>query len=119
MYAVMKLHDSSPESRPAQVFAALADPTRRRIVEMLSDGGERRLSDLAEAFDSTRQTVTRHLDVLAAAGITRTERRGRERLTSLSDGAFDPVRDWLQHYDRFWEERLVALKTLIEAGEAS
>ncbi len=115
----MKLHNQSPESRQAQVFAALADPTRRRIVEMLSDGAERRLSDLADAFDSTRQTVTRHLDVLAAAGITRTERRGRERLTTLSDGAFDPLRDWLQCYDRFREERLAALKTFIEAEESS
>jgi DNA-binding transcriptional ArsR family regulator len=112
----MKLH-KNPDTEPAtEVFAALGDPTRQRIVELLAEGGELRLSDLAREFDSTRQTVTRHLDVLCAAGITETTWQGRERRTSLSPDAFDPVRDWLSRYDRFWDERLERLKTLIEGG---
>ena len=115
----MKLHKSIISEEATQVFAALGDPTRRRIVEVLADGQARRLSDLVEEFDSTRQTVTRHLDVLGSAGITSTVRQGRERYTSLSAQAFDPVRDWLSHYDRFWDERLAQLKALIEEGEES
>jgi DNA-binding transcriptional ArsR family regulator len=113
----MELHNNRDDDRATDIFAALADPTRARIVQLLAGGNEMRLSDLAGAFDSTRQTVTRHLDVLEAAGITTTERRGRERYTSLSEGAFDPVRDWLVRYDRFWDERLDTLRTLIASGE--
>jgi DNA-binding transcriptional ArsR family regulator len=113
-YAAMKLHVDRNGQRVTEVFAALGDPTRRRIVELLADGRELRLSDLAREFDSARQTVTRHLDVLGTAGITKTEWRGRERLTSLSTTAFDPVRDWLGRYDRFWDARLDELKKMIE-----
>ena len=113
----MKLHIPEKGHRPTEMFAALGDPTRARIVELLSMGKSLRLSDLVQEFDSTRQTVTRHLEVLAAAGITMTERKGRERYTSLSEDAFDPIREWLSRYDRFWDERLDELKALIEGGE--
>ena len=68
----MKLHKFTEAAAATDVFAALGDPTRRRIVELLADGQARRLSDLVVEFDSTRQTVTRHLDVLGSAGITTT-----------------------------------------------
>jgi DNA-binding transcriptional ArsR family regulator len=113
----MKLHKFSDDERAMAVFAALGDPTRARIVQLLAVAHELRLSDLVEEFDSARQTVTRHLDVLGDAGVTTTQRRGRERYTSLSEDAFDPVRDWLKRYDRFWDERLEELKTLVEGGE--
>lgn len=118
LYAVMKLHIDQIDQQATRVFAALGDPTRQHIVELLADGRELRLSDLAREFDSARQTVTRHLDVLGAAGVTSTEWRGRERYTSLNAEAFDPVKDWLSRYDRFWEARLEQLKTIIEEGEA-
>jgi DNA-binding transcriptional ArsR family regulator len=110
----MELHIRENGRQAGDVFAALGDPTRQRIVELLADGRELRLSDLARHFPSARQTVTRHLDVLGAAGVTRTEWRGRERYTSLRAGAFDSVRDWLSRYDRFWEARLDELKAMIE-----
>lgn len=113
----MKLHNNDEDPEAVDVFAALADPTRQRIIELLGRGDELRLSDLAKEFDSARQTVTRHLDVLGAAGITNTQWRGRERLTSLRADAFNPVRAWLRRYDRFWDEKLAQLKTMIESGE--
>ena len=113
----MELHIANGDRDASIVFAALGDPTRQRIVELLADGSERRLSDLVEEFESTRQTVTRHLDVLGEAGITSTERRGRERYTTLCADAFDPAQDWLRRYDRFWDARLEKLKTLVEGGK--
>lgn len=113
----MRLHKLENNDQAMAIFAALGDPTRARIVQLLAVAHELRLSDLVEEFDSARQTVTRHLDVLGDAGITTTEWRGRERYTSLSEDAFDPVREWLERYDRFWDERLDELKTLIEGGE--
>ncbi len=102
---------------PTTIFAALGDPTRQRIAELLAEGHEVRLSDLAEEFDLTRQTVTRHLDVLCAAGVAKTNWRGRERYTALSEDAFDSIRDWLVRYDRFWGGKLEELKAFIELME--
>ncbi len=99
------------------IFAALGDPTRQRITELLAEGREVRLSDLTEEFDLTRQTVTRHLDVLCAAGVAKTDWRGRERYTALSEEAFDSIRDWLGRYDRFWGGKLEELKEFIELRE--
>jgi DNA-binding transcriptional ArsR family regulator len=102
------------QEQTSRTFAALADPTRRRIVELLADGRQMRLADLSSEFDATRQTVTRHLDVLNEAGLTTTRHHGRERLTAISEDAFQPIRAWLDHYDRFWGEKLAGLKALIE-----
>lgn len=100
-----------------RVFTALADPTRRRIVELLAADGPLRVLDMARQLPVTRQAVAKHLDVLAEAGITASEWRGRERLTVLVNGAFDPVQDWLKRYDRFWETKLDALKGRIEGRD--
>ena len=105
------------KQRATTIFAALGDPTRQRITEMLAGGRELRLFDLTEEFDLTRQTVTRHLDVLCAAGITKTKWRGRERYTALSEEAFDSIRDWLCRYDLFWGGKLEELKEFIELRE--
>lgn len=98
------------------VVAALADPTRRRIVESLARHDAMCVSEIAADFDSTRQAVTRHLDVLCGAGLIVTEWRGRERLNRLSHDGFDPIVEWLVRYNRFWGARLDVLKGLIERG---
>jgi DNA-binding transcriptional ArsR family regulator len=98
-------------------FAALADPTRRRIVELLAGGDNLRVGDLAARFDTSRQAVTRHLDILCEAGLVDTRRCGRERISRISPGAFLGIHDWLSHYDRFWDEKLQDLKALIEGRE--
>ena len=100
-------------------FSALSDPTRRHIVELLANRDAMRVSELATEFKTTRQAVTKHLDILCNAGLVSTERQGRERLSSISQDAFEPVRDWLTHYDRFWTSKLEDLKELIEQGEKS
>ena len=103
-------------SRP-DAFAALSDPTRRQIVELLAEGGAQRIADLSTGFDMSRQAVTKHLDILNKAGVVITEHRGRERFNRLAGDAFDPIHDWLARYDRFWESKLGQLKKIIEEGE--
>jgi len=105
------------EPSGSDAFAALSDPTRRQIVERLAEGGVQRVSDLSTGFAMSRQAVTKHLDILDKAGVVITERRGRERFNRLAEGAFDPIRDWLARYDRFWENKLGQLKQIIEEGE--
>ena len=105
------------EMSKSDAFAALSDPTRRQIVERLAEGGARRIADIASEFDMSRQAVTKHLDILSKAGVVITERQGRERFNRLAEDAFDPIRDWLTRYDRFWEDKLGQLKKIIEEGE--
>ena len=105
------------EMSRTDAFAALSDPTRRQIVELLAEGGAQRIADIASDFDMSRQAVTKHLDILHKAGVVITERRGRERFNHLAGDAFDPICDWLNRYDRFWENKLGQLKKIIEEGE--
>jgi DNA-binding transcriptional ArsR family regulator len=95
-------------------FAALADPTRRGIVERLAATGPQRIADLSAGFDMSRQALTKHLDILDRAGVLESELRGRERFNWVAEDAFEPIRDWLRRYDRFWDERLAELKRLAE-----
>ena len=94
-------------------FRALADPTRRDILCLLS-AGEMTVGQVSERFDMTRAAVKKHLNILEDGALIRVRRRGRETLNSLRPEGMEPVRDWLGHFDRFWDERLDALKTTIE-----
>jgi len=98
-------------------FAALSDPTRRHIVELLAEGNALRVGDLAARFESSRQAVTKHLDILCDAQLVTTQWQGRERISRMAPDAFAALRDWMEHYDRFWSEKLENLKQLIERGE--
>ncbi len=100
-------------------FFALSDPTRRHIVELLAQSEAMRVCELATKFNTTRQAVTKHLDILCNAGLVATERQGRERISSISRDAFEPIRDWLNQYDRCWTGKLEDLKELIERRETS
>ncbi len=100
-------------------FSALSDPTRRHIVELLADSDAMRVSELTTKFNTTRQAVTKHLDILCDAGLIATERHGRERISSISRDAFEPIWGWLNHYDRFWAGKLEDLRELVERRETS
>jgi DNA-binding transcriptional ArsR family regulator len=93
------------------VFGALADPTRRAIVERLVEG-EATVTELAEPFDISLPAISRHLRVLAEAGLIGRRKDGRLHHCHLVE---DPLRDaiaWIVHYGAFWEERLDSLEAL-------
>lgn len=95
------------------LFGALADPTRRAIIGMLSDT-ERSAGDVAKAFDMSRPAVAKHLKILQDNGIVVVRQDGRERFNRLNGPALRPIADWIKHFDRFWDERLGVLKAEIE-----
>jgi DNA-binding transcriptional ArsR family regulator len=96
------------------VLTALADPTRRQIVEILSDGQARSVSEITRHFGMSRQAVAKHLAVLSDGGIIACEREGRDRNSRLQPQGFDPLRHWFSHYSAFWDDRLSALKQQVE-----
>lgn len=91
------------------VFYALADPTRRHLLERISEEGPLSATDLASGMTISRQAVVKHLGALATAGLVRSDRRGREVLFTVESGSLRVATEWLEHIGRKWDERLVAL----------
>jgi DNA-binding transcriptional ArsR family regulator len=98
----------------AVLFAALGDPTRLALLHRLSDGGPASISALAERFSITRQGVTKHLEVLAAAGVIEGAREGRERVWTLNPARFADARHTLDSIARGWDDALGRLKAHLE-----
>jgi len=94
-------------------FRALSDATRRDILIMLSDQ-DMTIAEVAGHFDMTRAAVKKHLNVLEQGHLIEVEPRGRERINRIHPEGFRPVMDWLAFFDRFWDDRLLALKSSIE-----
>lgn len=87
------------------VFAAIADPRRRRILDLLRDG-ERPVSDLVGPLGVTMGAVSQHLKVLRSCGLVRQRRLGRQRLYRVDPRPLKKVVDWTGRYARFWNGRL-------------
>ena len=96
------------------VFEALADPTRRALLDRLRDDGPCSLTVLADDQPMTRQAVSKHLDVLRDAGLVTAWRHGRERLHALRVDPLRAVDDWLAPYAAAWDERLARLQQHLE-----
>ena len=97
-----------------ETFAALGDPTRRHIVEMLSRG-ERSMGDIARRFPVSRPAIAKHVRVLRQAGLLRERREATQRFYRLEPAALQAVDQWLAPYRLFWAARLVDLKRVVEA----
>jgi DNA-binding transcriptional ArsR family regulator len=99
-------------------FAALADPTRRRIVAKLTRG-ELRVTDLAQPFAMSLNAVSKHVKVLERAGLVRRTRRGREHYLRLHAAPLREVSAWAARYERFWNQRLDALGHFLDQQKES
>jgi DNA-binding transcriptional ArsR family regulator len=93
-------------------FHALAHPARRAILERLR-GGSSRVTDLAEPFSSSLNTVSKHLKVLERAGLIERNVQGREHHVRLSAKPLRDIARWVARYEAFWNERLDALAHLL------
>ena len=97
------------------VFKALADPTRRALLDRLREHNGQTLGQLCAGLDMARQSVSKHLAVLEEAGVVTTEWRGREKVHHLDAAPINAVADrWLSRYDRDRAEALADLKTALE-----
>lgn len=101
-------------------FSALADPTRRAVVELLRTGPQR-AGELAEALAVTPPALSRHLRVLRRSGLVtddEPDHDARVRLYRLQPAGFAPLRDWLDELEAFWSDQLLAFKAHAEAAAA-
>jgi DNA-binding transcriptional ArsR family regulator len=99
---------------PQPVFDAVADPVRRDLLEQLRANGPASLNSLAAGRDITRQAVTKHLDVLARAGLITITRIGRERVHDIEPMPLKELADFLAPYAAAWDDRLARLTTYLE-----
>lgn len=99
------------------VYTAIADPTRRRILDLLAEDG-RSVTALAEPFEMSRPAVSQHLRVLREAGLVSEQRAGRQRIYRLAPDGLREVDLWLGSYRRFWHTKLAALGEYLEATRA-
>ena len=86
-------------------FTALADPTRRRIVEMLG-AGERPAGEISAAFTLSAPAISQHLKALRQAGLVRVAVQGQRRIYSLDPDGLAEMDDWIERVRRFWKSRL-------------
>jgi DNA-binding transcriptional ArsR family regulator len=98
-------------------FAALADPTRRAIVDRLANAPELSVSELAAPFSVSLPAVMKHLDVLARANLIERSKTGRTVRCRLQPGPMEAAMHWLARYERFWSEQLDRLAAFVEEEE--
>ncbi len=98
------------------VFQAIADCTRRKILRMLADE-EMPIAAIAKHFPITRTAVNKHLHVLTDAGLVTSYKFGRETRYKLDPQPLFELKQWLSFYERYWEDKLFALQKYVETDE--
>ena len=94
-------------------FRALADPTRRNILQLLANNNMT-IAEVADNFQMTRAAVKKHLTILHEGNLILVQAEGRSRLNSLNADGLKQVMCWFDYFDGFWDDRLNTLKTEIE-----
>jgi DNA-binding transcriptional ArsR family regulator len=99
---------------PEATFSALADPTRRAVLDLLRQGSQP-AGKIASAFPVSRPAISKHLRLLRRAHLVQERREGRHRLYQLNPEPLKAVDSWLNHYRIFWQTNLANLKAFVEA----
>jgi DNA-binding transcriptional ArsR family regulator len=102
---------------PEATFQALADPTRRAVLDLLRRGSQP-AGEIAGAFPVSRPAISKHLRLLRRAHLVREHREGRHRVYQLNPDPLRAVDSWLEQYRSFWKLNLANLKTFVEAEHA-
>jgi len=104
----------SEKYQERDVYAAIADPTRRQLIRLLSDVEELPLHELTAQFQMGRTAVSKHLAILKDADLVMARRVGRETRYRLNATPLKEIQDWVSHYEGFWKERMAKLNLLLE-----
>jgi DNA-binding transcriptional ArsR family regulator len=102
---------------PEATFHALADPTRRAVLDLLR-AGRRPAGQIAQSFPVSRPAISKHLRLLRRAHLVEERREGRHRFYQLNPGPLKTVDQWLDAYRVFWRDNLTRLKAFVETEHA-
>jgi DNA-binding transcriptional ArsR family regulator len=98
------------------VFQAIADPTRREVLRLLSNK-ELPISEITSNFRMSRTAIAKHLHILSEAELVSGRKVGREKIYKLQPEAFFELKQWISYYDQFWTNKLSILQHLVENNE--
>lgn len=94
-------------------FQVIADPSRRQILHLLTKDSYN-INSLSENFDMSRPAVSKHIKILQTAGFISIQEIGRERYCMLNQEGFNEIRNWIEHFDKFWSSKLKNLETALK-----
>ena len=93
-------------------FQAIADPSRRQILQLLSKDSLT-INSLAKNFEMSRPAVSKHIKILYGAGFISIQNIGRERYCILKQDGFDELQEWIDFFDKFWHSKMKKLETIL------
>ena len=102
-----------------QLFYALAEPTRRDIMELLATKGQLAASDIYENFDVSAPAISQHLKVLREADLVQMEKRAQQHIYNLNPGAMSEIELWIQKMTKSWNDRFNMLDKVLEREKES
>lgn len=94
------------------VFQVIADPSRRQILQMLTKDSYN-INSISENFEMSRPAVSKHIKILQTAGFVSIQVIGREHYCILNQEGFNKIREWINHFDTFWNSKLKKLETVL------
>lgn len=104
----------SDNSQVRDVYDAVADPTRRKLLQILADVDELPLYEITIHFEMGRTAVSKHLNILKDAGLVIARKVGRETRYRLNANPLKEIQDWVSFYEGFWKQRIDKLKLILE-----
>jgi DNA-binding transcriptional ArsR family regulator len=101
-------------THPADVFTAIAEPRRRQVIAVLSDGQEHAVNEIVMRMNMAQSPVSKHLGALHRAGIVTVVKRGQHRMYRMKPEALKPVHDWVKVFERYWTHQVDQIKQRAE-----
>jgi DNA-binding transcriptional ArsR family regulator len=101
-------------AHPQDVFSAIAEPRRREVIAVLSDGKEYAVNDIVIRMKMAQPSVSKHLGALHRAGVVTLVKRGQHRMYSLQPDGLKPVHDWVKVFERYWTHQVDQIKQRAE-----
>jgi DNA-binding transcriptional ArsR family regulator len=101
-------------AHPSDVFTAIAEPRRREVIAVLSDGREHAVNDIVLRMQMAQPAVSKHLGALRKAGVVTVVKRGQHRMYRLNAQGLKPVHDWVKLFERYWTHQVDQIKQRAE-----
>src|ERR1700759_5185491 len=101
-------------AHPADVFSAIAEPRRREVIAVLSDGREYAVTEIVIRMKMAQPAVSKHLGALRKAGIVTVMKRGQHRMYRLEPASLKPIHDWVKHFEQYWSHQIESIKQRAE-----
>lgn len=102
------------QAHPTDVFSAIAEPRRREVIAVLSDGQEYAVNEIVVRMEVAQPAVSKHLGALRRAGVVTMVKRGKHRMYRLNPEGLKPVHDWVKVFERYWTHQVDQIKQRAE-----